>query len=103
MHVEVDHAVREENGSTVFEGASALNDECRTPLYCGSHLSRLDSTLMFMNVLPHSQSVKCMHYGIAAFVLEGDIAVAKLIANQRGSGHSHGEPPWIEIRRHRRL
>jgi hypothetical protein len=37
-------------GCTPFEGVSALNDECRTPLYCGSTLSRLDSTLLFMNV-----------------------------------------------------
>ena len=33
-----------------FEGAAVLNDESRTPLFCGSNLSRLDSTLMFMNV-----------------------------------------------------
>ena len=38
------------HGSTSFEVAAALNDECRTPLYYGSNLSRLDSTLMFMNV-----------------------------------------------------
>jgi hypothetical protein len=37
------------NGCTAFEDASALNDECRTPLFCGSDLSRLDSTLLFMN------------------------------------------------------
>ena len=34
----------------MFEGASALNDESRTPLFCGSNVSRLDTTLMFMNV-----------------------------------------------------
>jgi hypothetical protein len=33
-----------------FEDASALNDESHTPLFCGSSLSRLDATLMFMNV-----------------------------------------------------
>ena len=31
-------------------GATALNDESQTPLFCGSQLSRLDATLMFMNV-----------------------------------------------------
>lgn len=30
--------------------AKALQDESTTPLYCGSNLSRLDNTLMFMNV-----------------------------------------------------
>jgi hypothetical protein len=40
----------EENSGTPFEGDSALNDEFRTPLFCGSNLSRLDSTLMLMNV-----------------------------------------------------
>ena len=33
-----------------FEEASALNVESHTPLYCGSSLSRLDATLLFMNV-----------------------------------------------------
>jgi hypothetical protein len=40
----------EDSESPTFEGASALNDESRTPLYCGSSLSRLDTTLLFMNV-----------------------------------------------------
>lgn len=39
-----------ENGSTTIEGVLALDDECITPLFCGSNLSRLDNTLMFMNV-----------------------------------------------------
>jgi hypothetical protein len=39
-----------ENDIFTFEGSSALNDECRTPIFCGSNLSRLDFTLMFMNV-----------------------------------------------------
>ena len=38
------------SGQAVFHNASAMNDECQTPLFCGSSLSRLDATLMFMNV-----------------------------------------------------
>ena len=50
-----------ENGAASIEGASALNDECRTPLFCGSNLSRLDSTLMFMNVCrTHKVSNACI-------------------------------------------
>lgn len=33
-----------------FENMSAINDESRTPLFCGSRLSRLDATLLFLNV-----------------------------------------------------
>lgn len=33
-----------------FQEASAINDESHTPLFCGSNLSRLDATLMVMNV-----------------------------------------------------
>ena len=39
-----------EDGCTELEGDSTLNDECRAPLFCGASLSRLDSTLLFMNV-----------------------------------------------------
>ena len=43
------------------EGAAALNDECRTPLFCGSNLSRLDCTLMVMNVCrTHKVSNACI-------------------------------------------
>ena len=50
-----------ENVRTTFEGASALNDECRTPLFCGSNLSRLDNTLLFMNVCrTHKVSNACI-------------------------------------------
>lgn len=38
------------DGCTAVEGDSALNDECRAPLFSGSPLSRLDSTFLFMNV-----------------------------------------------------
>jgi hypothetical protein len=40
----------DEYGQAGFEEASALQDESRTPLFCGSPLSRLDATLMFLNV-----------------------------------------------------
>lgn len=50
LDVEGDADEEGPGGCTAFEGASSLNDECRTPLYCGSNLSRLDSTLLFMNV-----------------------------------------------------
>ena len=51
----------EEEGSCTLEGVSALNDECRTPLFCGSNLSRLDSTLLFMNVCrTHKVSNACI-------------------------------------------
>lgn len=33
-----------------FEDISAVNDESQTPLFCGSPLSRLDATFLFMNV-----------------------------------------------------
>ena len=40
-----------DDGRAPFEGASALDDESRAPLFCGSDLTRLDSTLLFMNVV----------------------------------------------------
>lgn len=50
-----------QNERTTFEGAEALNDECRTPLFCGSNLSRLDSTLLFMNICrTHKVSNACI-------------------------------------------
>ena len=61
MELEGDTAAWEENFSTPLEGAPALNDECRTPLYGGSNLSRLDTTLMFMNVCrTHKVSNACI-------------------------------------------
>ena len=50
-HMDMDGEALEDDGHTSFEGASALDNEWRTPLYVGSNLSRLDSTLMFMNVV----------------------------------------------------
>lgn len=50
MDLEGSPDASEEDGRVPIEGVAALNDECRTPLFCGSSLSRLDSTLMFMNV-----------------------------------------------------
>ena len=39
-----------QNGGAGTQNATALNDESTIPLYCGSSLSKLDTTLMFMNV-----------------------------------------------------
>lgn len=50
MELEGDLNAEDQTGRTAIEGAAALNDECGTPLFCGSNLSRLDSTLLFMNV-----------------------------------------------------
>ena len=50
MDMEANSEEEGENWRSSFEGAGALNDECRTPLFCGSNLSRLDSTLLFLNV-----------------------------------------------------
>lgn len=33
-----------------FEDVSAVNDKSQTPLFCGSPQSRLDETLLLMNV-----------------------------------------------------
>jgi hypothetical protein len=61
MDVECENTEVGENWSTGFEGASVLNDECRTPLFCGSNLSRLDCTLMVMNVCrTHKVSNACI-------------------------------------------
>jgi hypothetical protein len=44
-----------------FGHVSAINDESHTPLFCGSQLSRLDATLMFMNVCrTHRASNACI-------------------------------------------
>ena len=44
-----------------FEGHSALHDESRTPLFCGSPLSRLDCTLMLLNVCrTHKVTNECI-------------------------------------------
>ena len=39
-----------DNGPSMTDGVAALNDESKTPLYCGSTVSRLDTTLLLMNV-----------------------------------------------------
>ena len=45
-----------------FQDSSQLLDESRTPLYCGSNLSRLEATLLFMNVLrTHKVSNACIN------------------------------------------
>jgi hypothetical protein len=50
-----------QDGRSAFEGDSALNDECMTPLFCGSNLSRLDCTLLFMNVCrTHKVTNECI-------------------------------------------
>lgn len=50
-----------DNECTGFEGDAALTDESRTPLFCGSNLSRLDTTLMLMNVCrTHKVTNECI-------------------------------------------
>ena len=44
------HDVDDEYGQAGFEEASALQDESQIPLFAGSPLTRLDATLMFLNV-----------------------------------------------------
>jgi hypothetical protein len=45
-----------------FEHEHALNDESQTPLFCGSPLSRLDATLLFMNVCrTHKATNACIN------------------------------------------
>ena len=41
---------QEEQGHIGLAGNVAMNDECTTPLFCGSNLSKLEMTLMLMNV-----------------------------------------------------
>ena len=50
MQHDSSHNVDDEHVQGGFEEASALHVESHTPLFCGSGLSRLDATLMFMNV-----------------------------------------------------
>lgn len=46
-----EHPKIEENYDHIgFDGASYLTDESKTPLFCGAKLSKLDATLMFLNV-----------------------------------------------------
>ena len=56
------HDISQEYGPAGFEGASALEDESHTPLFCGSHLSRLEATLLFMNVCrTHKATNACIN------------------------------------------
>jgi hypothetical protein len=53
--------IDEDYGQASFEGASALQDESCTPLFCGSPLSRLEATLLFMNVFrTHKATNACI-------------------------------------------
>lgn len=49
-HMEVPRDSADVHASVGFQDATALNDESHVPLYIGSSLTRLDATLMFMNV-----------------------------------------------------
>lgn len=48
--MEANTETQRDNGGASIPNATALNDEATIPLFCGSSLSRLDTTLMFMNV-----------------------------------------------------
>ena len=53
--------LEQEYGEPEFEGDTALNDESHTPLFCGSTLSRLEATLLFMNVFrTHKATNACI-------------------------------------------
>lgn len=44
-----------------FERVAAMNDESTTPLFCGSNISKLDATLMLMNVFrTHKATNACI-------------------------------------------
>lgn len=50
MGIDSGHDVDDEYGQAGFEEASALQDESQIPLFAGSPLTRLDATLMLLNV-----------------------------------------------------
>ena len=50
QHVGGESHVADVHAHAGFENANTMHDESRTPLFCGSPLSKLDATLMFMNV-----------------------------------------------------
>lgn len=61
MEVDENSETEEDNWGPAFENVTALNDESRIPLFCGSNLSRLDTILMFMNVCrTHKVSNACI-------------------------------------------
>lgn len=61
MEVENDSNSQHDNWGQPLENVEALNDESLTPLFCGSNISRLDSTLMIMNVCQtHKISNACI-------------------------------------------
>lgn len=50
MSTEESEDVDDEYDQQGVDGVAAMNDECRTPLFCGANVSTLDATLMLMNV-----------------------------------------------------
>ena len=55
-------SVDEDSEQWGFTDSSALLDESHTPLFCGSDLTRLEATLLFMNVLrTHKVSNACIN------------------------------------------
>ena len=62
LGVDSSYDVDAEYGQAGFEGASVLQDESHTPLFCGSSLSRLEATLLFMNVFrTHKATNACIN------------------------------------------
>ena len=50
-----------ENGCAGIQNVIAFKDKATTPLYCGSSISRLDTTLMFINVCrTHKMTNACI-------------------------------------------
>ena len=61
MDVEDNEEEHFDNWHTATSSTTTLNDEYRTPLFCGSKLSRVDTTLMVMNVFrTHKVSNACI-------------------------------------------
>ena len=59
---EVSAGIDWENGSSGANNTEVLDSESGTPLFCGSRLSRLDTTLMFLNVCrTHKVSNACIN------------------------------------------
>lgn len=61
MQMDGDAETEENSWGPAYANVTALNDESRTPLFCGSKLSKLDTILMFMNVYcTHKVSNACI-------------------------------------------